>query len=197
MATCTFCRIVDPDTANIEDDRHLNVACPISKEVLTQICAKLCIESTLTDESYALFFNTNDYWQKLKYNLIFLTYRQYLNNCIRYGNLPCKNLAIQLITNKLKLVFACNPSDTNLLDGLLPLLECEAINQSDILDIIYNSNNKDDKVTILYQAQRRTGLLATPALAFLSNNLATGTRTRNIQLWILKLNQINPPAIQQ
>ena len=196
LATCTFCRLADPNTVNIEDDRHLYVDCPISKEVLTQICTKFSIQPALTDESYALFFNTNDYWLKLKYNLIFLIYRQYINNCRRFGNLPCKNLAVQIITNKIKLVFACNPADTNLLDGLLPLLECEAIDQLDILNIINNSNNKDDKVTILYSAQRRTGLLATPALAYLSNNLATGTRTRNIQLWLLKLNQPNPPAIQ-
>ena len=73
LATCTFCRITDPDTGNIEDDRHLYVHCPTSKEVLTEICEKLSIPPALTDESFALFYNTDDYWQKIKYNLIFRT----------------------------------------------------------------------------------------------------------------------------
>ena len=55
------CRMTDQDTQNIEDDMHLYVDCPASKEVLTQICTKFSIQPALTDESYALFFNTNDY----------------------------------------------------------------------------------------------------------------------------------------
>ena len=98
--------------------------------------------------------------------------------------MPDKHLAEMSIKNTLKLIISSNPFDTNLIEGLVPLLTCEAIGNDEIRTLIKNSNCKDDIVYLLYNAQRRTGQIETPTLSYLANNLVTGTRVRNIQLWL-------------
>ena len=99
------------------------------------------------------------------------------------------------IKNTFKLIFSGNPSDSDLTDGLLPLITCEALGAEEISNIVRNCNSKDDKVLLLYEAQRRTLQLETPALSYLTDSLVTGTSVRNIQLW-LNLQEANPEIFQ-
>ena len=98
--------------------------------------------------------------------------------------MPDKLLAEVSIKNTLKLIISSNPFDSNLIEGLVPLLSCDAIRADEIRTFIRNSNCKDDVVYLLFNAQKRTGQIATPPLSYLANNLVTGTRVRNIQLWL-------------
>jgi hypothetical protein len=194
-SSCTFCTLNNRVNTPDEDSRHLYVDCPTSKLVLDNVCDKFLIPNTLPVEDFILYFKSDDQWLRLKYNLIFLTYRNYINRCRLFKNLPCKDFAIKLIGTKLKLVFACNPTDKYLFDGLLPILSCPAVDKSEILKLIRDSNCKDDRVHILYEAQKRTELLSTPVLEYMSNNLPIGTRLRKLQLYRMEQNKQTLPSI--
>ena len=143
-------------------------------------------------EDVIIFNNNADPWLRLKLNVILLSYRNYLNRNRRFLTLPNELGAEMAIKNTLKLIISTNPFDSDLIEGLVPLITCEALGPEEISTLIKNSNNEDDKVHLLFNAQRRTGQLETPALSYLVNNLVTGTRVRNIQLWLNR--QENDPV---
>ena len=188
---CTFCILSGEQNPGVEDDRHLYYECAACREVLEHICEKFGIRVQLQPEDVVIYSNNEDPWLRLKLNVILLSYRNYLNRSRRFRVMPDKLFAEMSIKNMLKLIISSNPFDSNLIEGLVPLLTCDAIGNDEIKTLIRDSNCKDDIGYLLYNAQRRTGQIETPTLSYLANNLVTGTRVRNIQLW-LKLPEDNP-----
>ena len=181
---CTFCTLSGEQNPCVEDDRHLYYECAASREVLDHICDKFAIREPPLPEDVVIFNNNEDPWMRLKLNVILLSFRNYINRCKRFGVLPEKLYAEKTIKTTLKLIISGNPFDSDLIEGLVPLLACDAYGAEEISATIKDANSKDDIIYVLYNAQRRTGQIETPPLSYLANNLSTGTRTRNIQLWL-------------
>ena len=192
---CTFCMLSGVENPEPEDELHFYKDCPTSSGILTHIKERFSINETLEPEDVTIYNNHEDEWLRLKLNIILLSYRNVLNKCRRFQILPDKLYVETIVKNTLKLVISGNPFDSDLIDGLVPLIACDAIGAEEISTIVRTSNNKDDKVLLLYEAQRRTLQLETPALSFLTDSLVTGTSVRNIQLW-LNLQEINPAILQ-
>ena len=132
---------------------------------------------------------------RLKMNVILLSYRNYINRSRRFLTIPDKNYAEMTVKNTLKLLISGNPFDSALTEGLIPLLACDALGAEEISNTVRACNSKDDKVILLYEAQRRTMQLETPALSYLTDSVLNGTSVRNIQLW-LNLQETNPAIFQ-
>ena len=192
---CTFCTLSNVENPDLEDDVHLYYNCPTSSMILSHICEKFGISETLKPEDVIIFNNHEDPWMRLKLNVILLSYRNYLNRSRRFRIIPDKLYAEMTIKNTLKLMISGNPFDSDLTEGLIPLIACDALGAEEISTIVRTCNSKDDKVILLYEAQRRTMQLETPALSYLTDHLVTGTCIRNIQLW-LNLQEANPTIFQ-
>ena len=75
-----------------------------------------------------------------------------------------------------------------MLEGLVPLITSNALPVEEIKELLERTNNKDDKLLILFDGQRRTRQLDISAMDFLASSLNTGTRMLNIQKRLQELN---------
>ena len=119
-----------------------------------------------------------------------LLYRKHLNSCRKSNQLPNKEYLSTLIKNKLKLIISANPADNRLVEGLVPLISGNALPLGEIKELLDTTYNKDDKLLILFDSQRRTRQLEISAMEYLASSINTGTRMLNIQRRLNELNNV-------
>ena len=124
-----------------------------------------------------------------------LLYRKYLNTCRKSNQLPNKNYLSSLIKSKLKLIISANPADNKLVEGFVPLISGNALPVEEIKELLETTNNKDDKLLILFDSQRRTRQLEIGAMEYLASSINTGTRMLNIQRRLIELNNVESPPM--
>ena len=187
---CTFCTLDKIVTPEIENERHFYQECPISSEVLEHVKQTFALPDNLNIEDILIFFNNEDEWLSLKVNIVMLLYRKYLNTCRKSNQLPNKNYLSSLIKSKLKLIISANPADNKLVEGFVPLISGNALPVEEIKELLETTNNKDDKLLILFDSQRRTRQLEITAMEYLASSINTGTRMLNIQRRLIELNNV-------
>ena len=146
-------------------------------------------------EDILIFFDNEDEWLSLKVNIVMLLYRKYLNTCRKSNQLPNKNYLSSLIKSKLKLIISANPADNKLVEGFVPLISGNALPVGEIKEILETTNNKDDKILILFDSQHRTRQLEITAMEYLASSINTGTRMLNIQRRLIELNNVESPPM--
>ena len=192
---CTFCTLDKVVTPEIENERHFYQECPISSEVLEHVKQTFALPDNLNIEDILIFFNNEDEWLSLKVNIVMLLYRKYLNTCRKSNQLPNKNYLSSLIKSKLKLIISANPADNKLVEGFDPLISGNALPVEEIKELLETTNNKDDKLLILFDSQRRTRQLEITAMEYLASSINTGTRMLNIQRRLIELNNVESPPM--
>ena len=92
--TCTFCKLINPDTTTRESKEHIYTSCTSSLTVLTSLAARY--NMTLTNihwngELIFYYLPMIDRWDEERYNLFLIIYRFYIFKC---------HLRIQIPTNE-------------------------------------------------------------------------------------------------
>ena len=187
---CTFCTLNNVTTPAIENERHFYKECPTSKEVLAHVVQTFVLPDNLNTEDILVFYNDEDEWLSLKVNVIMLLYRKHLNSCRKSNQLPNKEYLSTLVKNKLKLIISANPADNNLVEGFVPLISGNAVPLDEIKELLDSTYNKDDRLLILFDSQRRTRQLEISAMEYLASSINTGTRMLNIQRRLNELNNV-------
>ena len=157
---CTSCTLINVENPQRETKKHLYIDCPKAVEIIGHIKDVFGLTDPIQDEEIIFFSNHEDYWERLKRNLIFLDFKIYLNRCRRANILPNKDDAILLIQKTFLMLFKTNPSDEKLIDGLLPIITGRGLSLDQAKTVIMNANNCPDSSKILFESQRRNIFLS-------------------------------------
>ena len=157
---CTSCTLINVENPQRETKKHLYIDCPKAVEIIGHIKDVFGLTDPIQDEEIIFFSNHEDYWERLKRNLIFLDFKIYLNRCRRANILPNKDDAILLIQKTFLMLFKTNPSDEKLIDGLLPIITGRGSSLDQAKTVIMNANNCPDSSKILFESQRRNIFLS-------------------------------------
>ena len=177
--TCKLARIINPPR---ESSTHLYIECFKAKEILSHIKETFKIKDPVDTEEIIFFSNHTDGWERLKRNIVFLDFKIYLNRCRRANILPTKESAVLAIQRTLLMVFKTNPSDNNLIDGLLPLITGKGITNDQAEQILFRANTNPDISKILFESQRRNIFLSTKTSSnLILNNAQIGCVAKRIQ----------------
>ena len=167
---CTTCKLSGVLNIPRENGHHLYIECFKAKEITTHIIDTFNIQHPVHNEEIIFFSNHEDYWERLKRNIIFLEFKIHLNKCRRAKTIPNNEDMIRAIQKCLLMIYTTRPMDKSLIDGLLPLVTGVGLSKEQAERILFRSNNSP---TIMFESQRRNTFLATKT----SSNLIINSDT--------------------
>ena len=187
---CTTCVLSGVMDAARENGHHLYIDCFKAKEIATHIIETFNLQLPIHDEEIIFFSNHDDYWERLKRNIIFLEFKIHLNKCRRVKTIPNKEDVIRAIQKRLLMVFTTNPMDNSLIDGLLPLVSGVGLSREQTERILFRSNNSPTISKLMFESQRRNTFLATKTSSnLIVNSVGIGAVAKRIQTRFAKTMQ--------
>ena len=121
---CTFCKLIDQDTEQIESREHLYLKCENSTKVLYESAEAMGIAiNDIDTKGYEVLIHKikENIWEELRENLFFTLYRFYIFKCRAGERLPSTNQFRTELRNEISMIIRCNAQSKNINDKLLPL----------------------------------------------------------------------------
>ena len=179
---CTTCRLSGVADPQRENSHHLYIECFKAMEILNHVKDTFKIQNPVASEEIIFFSNHEDFWERIKRNIIFLEFKIYLNKCRRAKSIPTKEGTIRAIQKCLLMIFNTNPFDADLIDGLLPIVTGVGMSKEQAEKVLLRANNSPTVSKIMFESQRRNIFLSTKVSSnLIINSAGIGILAKRIQ----------------
>ena len=121
---CTFCKLTNPDTDQVESREHLYLTCENSNKVLQETAEALGIVINNIDSKgfeVLIYKIKENKWEELRENLFFTIYKFYIFKCRAGERLPNTNQFKNDLQNEISMMIRCNAQSKIINEKLLPL----------------------------------------------------------------------------